>query len=342
MDLKLLQDAWFILLGVLLTGYAILDGFDLGVGILHLFVRGERERRVTMNSIGPVWDGNEVWLLTGGGAMFAAFPPVYATVFSGFYLAFMLLLLALIARAVSLEFRGKVEAPAWKSMWDLGFGVGSFVAALLFGVALGNILQGLPLDSEGNCLSTFLDLLSPYALLVGFTGLSLFVLHGAIWLMMKGGDELAGRMRRTALAAWALFLLFFLAATGMTAAAAPERLSAGLASAVVWAALALLVGCQAALPLLVRAGRAAGAFVASSVSIGAVMAIVGASLHPALVPSTLSPQSNTLTIYNASSSANTLTVMLIIALSGMPLVLAYTLFIYRAFKGRVALDEDSY
>src|SRR5512135_392933 len=161
MDLNMI---WFGLIAVLLGGYAILDGFDFGVGILHLFAKTDEERRIHMNAIGPVWDGNEVWLLTGGGALFAAFPAVYATVFSGYYLALMLVLVALIFRAVSFEFRGKVAAPAWRRFWDWAFGLGSLVPAVVFGVAVGNILRGLPFDADGDLAVSLFGLLNPYAL----------------------------------------------------------------------------------------------------------------------------------------------------------------------------------
>ncbi|MCL5030614.1 MAG: cytochrome d ubiquinol oxidase subunit II, partial [Bacteroidetes bacterium] len=176
MDLNL---TWFLLVGVLIIGYAILDGFDLGVGVIHLFTKDEIEKRIEMNAIGPVWDGNEVWLLTGGGALFAAFPIVYATVFSGFYIAFMLLLTALIFRAVSFEFRGKVNSSGWKKLWDLAFGLGSLLPSILFGVAIGNILRGIPINEQGNFTGSFIDLLNPYSILIGLLSLAMFIMHGA-------------------------------------------------------------------------------------------------------------------------------------------------------------------
>ena len=176
MDLNLF---WFALLGILLAGYAILDGFDLGVGILHLFVRKDEERRIFMNSIGPIWDGNEVWLVTFGGAMFAAFPEVYATVFSGFYTAFMLLLFALIFRAVSMEFRSKRPAPWWRQFWDVSFAAGSTLATFLFGVAVGNAMQGMPIGQDKEFQGTTMDLLRPYPLLVGVLAVATFAMHGA-------------------------------------------------------------------------------------------------------------------------------------------------------------------
>src|SRR5271157_1701672 len=190
-----LNTIWFILVGVLLTGYAVLDGFDLGIGALHLFTNKDEERRVMINAIGPVWDGNEVWLVTGGGALFAAFPDVYATVFSGFYLALMLLLASLIFRAVAIEFRSKQPMRWWRQMWDIGFSVGSLLSGLLMGVALGNIAWGVPIDEHGEFAGTFLGLLTPYPVLVGITTVALFMMHGAIYGTMKTEGALHDKLR---------------------------------------------------------------------------------------------------------------------------------------------------
>ena len=194
---------------MLLIGYAILDGFDLGVGVLHLFTTGEDRRRININSIGPVWDGNEVWLLTGGGALFAAFPIVYATVFSAFYLAFMLLLLAFILRAVSFEFRGKMESAAWKSACDWAFGVGSLLPAVLFGVAFGNILRGIPIDASGVFRGSFLGLLNPYSIAVGLLTLVLFVMHGSIYMTMKTGGDHRAWIVRWVTPSWIAFAFYW-------------------------------------------------------------------------------------------------------------------------------------
>jgi cytochrome d ubiquinol oxidase subunit II len=202
-----LNTVWFLLIGVLLVGYAVLDGFDLGVGVLHLFAKSDHERRVHLNAIGPVWDGNEVWLLTAGGAMFAAFPIVYATVFSGFYLAFMLLLFALIFRAVSLEFRGQFENPRWRSFWDWAFGLGSLLPAVLYGVAIGNVIRGLPIGADGSLNVSLFALLNPYALLIGLFSLAMFVMHGAAFLAVRTEGELQERMARATVGAWTAFVV---------------------------------------------------------------------------------------------------------------------------------------
>jgi cytochrome bd ubiquinol oxidase subunit II len=336
-----LQTAWFLLVGVLLAGYAILDGFDLGVGALHLVVaKDDRERRVLLNAVGPVWDGNEVWLLTGGGALFAAFPPVYATVFSGMYLALMLLLAALILRAVALEFRSKEPSRVWRSAWDRAFAVGSVLPAVLFGVALGNILRGLPLDAEGEFAGTFLGLLNPFALLVGVLALAMVVLQGAAWLQMKTEGELRARARAAAGRAWWAFLVLWIAATAAAWFVAP-RLWHAYRSPLAWAAPAVLVAALVAMREATRRGFAGRAFASSSVAIGALLGIVGQGLYPFLVPA-LDGTGDGLSIYNSASSPLTLKTMLVIALAGMPVVLAYTVFIYRSFRGPVVLDEASY
>lgn len=332
-----LQLVWFLLIGVLLVGYAILDGFDLGVGMLHLFIaRDDRERRVLLNSIGPVWDGNEVWLLTAGGAIFAAFPKVYATVFSGFYLALMLLLVALILRAVSLEFRSKVEAPAWRAAWDSAFAFGSVLPALLFGVAIGNILRGVPISGDGEFAGTFLALLNPFAIVVGLLAVAMFLMQGASWLAFKTEGDLRGRAVRMARIAWIAFIALWVLATVYARIEAP-RLWTNYASAVTWVAPIAFIAFVAAYPFV--SGKRA--FTVSSLAIAALIAIMGQSLYPYMVPSR-GDLANSLTIRNASSTPLTLQVMLVIALIGMPFVIGYTIWIYRNFMHPVVLDEHSY
>jgi cytochrome bd ubiquinol oxidase subunit II len=336
-----LNTIWFGLFGVLIAGYAVLDGFDLGVGVLSLFARSDEERRLHMNAIGPVWDGNEVWLLTGGGALFAAFPNVYATVFSGFYLALVLLLVFLIARAVSFEFRSKLESPAWRRAFDLAFGLGSLVPALLFGVAVGNILRGIPLDARGEFAGTFLGLLNPYALHIGILSVVMFMTHGALYMAMKSEGELRARMVRFARYYHWSWVLVFVTASFMSPLWARHLYQGTLSRPLVWLALALVGGGLAAQPLLLRAGKLGRAFVASSTAIVGTVLLAGVSLYPRLVPA-LGALDRSLTIYNAASTPRTLTVMLVIALVGMPIVIGYTVFIYRVFKGKTVLGPTSY
>ena len=335
-----LETAWFLLIGVLLAGYAILDGFDLGVGMLHRFVaKSDGERRQVLNSIGPVWDGNEVWLLTGGGALFAAFPKVYATVFSGLYLAMMLLLAALILRAVCLEFRSRVASPRWRSTWDTIFAVSSFLPSLLFGVAVGNILRGLPLDAEQEFAGTFLGLLNPFALVVGLLSVAMFLTQGAAWLDLKTEGPVRARARVWAKTSWLAFAVLWFVATLASRFAIP-RLWRVYAHPLAWVAPALFV--IAAVGFRLRAGgkRPGLAFAHFSVAIAMLLAIMGQGLYPDLVPAL--GRGESLTVWNASSTLLTLKVMLIVALVGMPFVVGYTIFIYRRFKGPVKLDEHSY
>jgi len=328
-----LQVTWFLLIGILLAGYAILDGFDLGVGFWHLFARKDEERRIFLKTIGPVWDGNEVWLLTAGGALFAAFPPVYASVFSGFYLALVLLLLGLIFRVVSIEFRSQLEDPGWRSRWDLAFFLGSVLPSILFGVVLGNLVRGLPLNESGDYIGGFFALLNPYSLLVGVTGLAMFATHGALYLVLKTEGGLQGRARAWASRAWIVYLpLFLLSATWSLVAYQEGSILLPLAASLI--ALLAIVGIE----VFNKAGAGGRAFLASAVSIAALFGAVGSTIFPNLVRAS-NGASLSLSIFNASASQKSLTILLIIALLGMPVVVGYTIFIYRIFAGPVRAED---
>jgi len=341
MEPTVLQVVWFVLFGVLLIGYAILDGFDLGVGVLGLFRKRSHDRRIMVNAIAPIWDGNEVWLLTAGGALFAAFPPVYATVFSGFYLAFMLLLLFLILRAVSMEFRSQVDSPGWTKFWDVIFGIGSLVPAILYGVAIGNILRGIPLDAAHSFTGTFLGLLNPYAILLGVLSLVMFVAHGAIYMTMKAEGDLETAMRAWATRSWMAWVVVWVVATLATFFVSPWLFEGLLSNPLFWVAFLGLLASFTVIPLALKDGRPGRAFVASSVAIATTLGLVGLSLFPRLVPS-ITNLDYSLTITNASSTPRALTTMLVIAAIGVPIVLVYTIVIYRVFKGKVKLGEHSY
>ena len=335
---------WFILVGVLIIGYAILDGFDLGVGIIHLFTKKDEEKRINFNAIGPVWDGNEVWLLTGGGALFAAFPIVYATVFSGFYIAFMLLLMALILRAVSFEFRKYVESPRAKSWWDLAFGIGSLIPALLYGVAIGNVMRGLPVELINGKVSSsisFLGLLNPYSILIGVLSLVLFMMHGAVYLTLKSEGEQQEKMINLVNKTWIILVILYVLATLSTFFVAPYLFNGILKNILFWVLFIVMFASLVYIPLSVRSKKFGMTFLSSSVLIAMMILLFALSLFPLLVPSSIDI-ANSLTIYNASSTPRTLQTMLIIALIGMPLVIIYTIFIYRTFKGKVIINQDSY
>ncbi len=336
-----LNTVWFALVGILFIGYAILDGFDLGVGALHLFTRGDEERRIMINSIGPVWDGNEVWLVTGGGALFAAFPEVYATSFSGFYLAFMLLLFGLIFRAVAIEFRSKQPMRWWRSFWDASFSVSSVVSSLLVGVALGNIARGIPLDSRGEFAGSFLGLLNPYALLVGVTTVALFTMHGAIYVLMKTEGELHDKIRGWINTTIVIFMACYAATTIATLSLLPHMTANLKAFPVLFVLPVLNLLAVLNIPREVYHGRDFRAFLSSCAAMAALLILFGIGIFPNIIISNPVP-ANSLTIYNAASSAKTLGIMLIIAVMGMPLVLAYTTSIYWIFRGKVKLDQTSY
>ena len=336
-----LNTIWFLLIGILIMGYAVLDGFDLGVGVLYLFTKDETAKRVYLNSIGPVWDGNEVWLLTGGGALFAAFPIVYATVFSGFYIPFMLLLAALIFRAVSFEFRGKVSSPGWKKLWDYLFGIGSLLPSILFGVAIGNILSGLPIDISGNYVGTFLDLLNPYSILVGLVSLSFFAMHGSIYIMMKSEGSVKEKVLPYVNRLWMVFVLLYALASFFTLFEAPFQFNGLLNNPIFWVLFILLLVSVALIPVFVKANKFFKAIIFSSLTIISMIGLTALSLFPRLVPSNIDLDFS-LTIYNASSSKTSMTAMLYIALIGMPIVIAYTIFVYRVFKGKVVITKESY
>ncbi len=326
-----LQITWFFIIALLLAVYAVLDGFDLGVGIWHLFAKGDGERRSLLNIIGPVWDGNEVWLVTGGGALFAAFPHVYATVFSAMYIPLMLVLLGLILRAVSIEFRSHEESPAWRGKWDAAFAFGSALPALLFGVAMGNILRGMPVGVSRNFEGTLLTLLNPYALLIGLTGFVMLAMHGALFIALNAEGELASRARRWAQAAWMAFIALLIASLAASLLLPQLRLNYE-AFPLLWALPAIVLGCAVAAGILSMRGVALAAFIASSLTVFGTMALVMASIFPRMVYS-LGKPGLSLTVANASSSERTLGVMLIMALIGMPIVIGYTIWVYRVFFG---------
>lgn len=338
MDLNII---WFILIGVLLTGYAILDGFDLGVGALHLFVKDDLERRILINSIGPVWDGNEVWLVTGGGALFAAFPDVYATVFSGFYTAFMLLLFVIIFRAVAIEFRSKRESKKWRQSWDVAFSISSILIALLMGIALGNVITGIPLGPDKEARITLLQILNPYALLVGLTTLALFIMHGAIFLTMKTEGQLQEKVRGWVNNTIIFFVICYVSTTMATLIFIPNMIDHIKDYPMLFIIALLNMLAIANIPREIYHKREFRAFLSSCASIAALLTLFAIGIFPNIILSNPNPE-NSLTIYNAASSDKTLTIMLIVALIGMPFVLAYTVSIYWIFRGKVKIDHMSY
>ena len=335
-----LNAIWFILVFVLLAGYAVLDGFDLGAGFLTLFSKDDDERRIFINAIGPVWDGNEVWLLTGGGALFAAFPPVYAAVFSGFYLALMVVLAALIFRAVAMEFRGKVDSRSWRRFWDLALGISSVLLPILYGVALGNVLRGIELTPDRSYAGSFFDLLNIFALIVGLLTLAAFTMHGAIYLCNKHTSDVT-RLARNAQVSWCLTFTLFMLATVVGAYWVRPVFERAIANPLVWPFALLFVLATASIPFALRRCRYDWAFLASSTMLASMMSLAAVGLFPCLLPALGDPAGD-LTIYNGSSTHLTLQTMFVIALIGMPLVILYTAIIHHIFRGQVVITEDSY
>lgn len=335
-----LQLIWFVLLGVLLAGYAILDGFDLGVGILHLLARSDSERRLSISTIGPIWDGNEVWLVTFGGALFAAFPEAYATIFSAFYTVFMLLLFCLILRGVSLEFRSKIHSPVWRRLWDFAFFASSTVTTLLFGMAVGNGLAGVPLDERGRFSGTLLDLLKPYPVLVGLMTVAMFAMHGALYLHLKTEGDFQQRTGRWIWHTWGLFMVLFNLTTIATLIFVPQATPNFEHAPWVGLIVVLNVLAIANIPRATTVGKMGQAFVSSCVVIACQVFLVGMALFPNLVTASNAGSDRvvSLTIYNAASSENTLGIMLLIALIGMPMVISYTAIVYWTFRGKAKVD----
>lgn len=330
-----LTTLWFMLIAVLWMGYFVLEGFDFGVGILMpVIARDDRERRVIINTIGPLWDGNEVWLLVAGGATFAAFPEWYATLFSGFYLALFLILVSLIVRNVAFEYRGKRDSDAWRAWWDRAIIIGSFLPALLWGVAFGNIVRGVEINADKEFVGSFFDLLNPYALLGGLVTLSLFVTHGAVFLSLKTLGDVRDRARALALKVGlvaAVLAVVFLVWTFTERDGAQHRGWFVLLAAL--AAAGLVGGLAAAWK-----GREGWAFVGTAAALALAVAALFTVLFPEVMPSTLSPDYS-LTTTTAASTHNTLTVMTWVAVIFTPLVLLYQGWSFYVFRKRIGVQH---
>lgn len=329
MDLNTL---WFLLIAVLFIGFFFLEGFDYGVGILLPWVgKEDGERRVLLNTIGPFWDANETWMVTAGGAMFAAFPHWYATLFSGFYLALALLLLALIVRGVGFEFRSKEEDPGWRAGWDWLIFAGSLLPALLWGVTLANLLRGVPVDAQMNYVGGFFNLLNPYALVCGITAVALFTLHGALFLLLRTGGPLQERVRTLAARLGPVTVLLLALSLAYTYLATDYGTRMGLlaGAAPMLGGLALL-----AAGWFVKTRQDGWAFGLTGVTVAAGVITLFSILFPRVMVSSLNPEWS-LTIYNASSSHYTLTIMSFVALVFIPVMLAYQIWTYWVFRQRI-------
>ncbi len=369
LDYDTLKIIWWLFVGVLLIGFALTDGFDLGVGVLLPFLgKSDDERRVIINSIGPTWDGNQVWFITAGGAIFAAWPTVYAAAFSGFYIALLLVLFALFFRPVGFDYRSKIDDPRWRNSWDWALFVGGFVPALVFGVAFGNLLQGVPFHYDEvlrpSYTGSFFGLLNPFALLVGVVSLTMLVMHGAIYLQLRTEDPIYRRAKKAVQLFGGVFVVSFILAGVWVAVgidgyrivqmppldAVPNILAksviqeegAWLAnySHYPWMVIAPIMGVAGALlaMLLSAKDKCGGAFVASCVALAGVILTAGFSMFPFIMPSSSSPNSS-LTAWDATSSHLTLTWMFFATLLFLPIVIIYTSWVYRVMRGKVTEEQ---
>jgi cytochrome d ubiquinol oxidase subunit II len=335
-----LQWIWFFLWGLLWAIFFITGGFDLGVGVLFPFLgKNDTQRRIILQSIGPVWDGNEVWLITAGGVTFAAFPKVYAVMFSTLYTPLLVILFALIFRGVAIEFRNQMENSKWRGFWDLMVFLGSLVPAVFFGIVFANIFQGIPFDGEGVYRGGFFTLLSPYALMGGALFLLLFLVHGVLWIAWKTEEDLQRRAAHTANILWVLLLIcavFFLIASGVATNLYDNYLQNPILFIFILANVAALIGVR----FYAAKGQFAKAWFASAATILLCTFYGVIGLFPKLLPSTVDPAYH-LTAFNASSTALTLTIMLVVALIFIPIVIAYQTWAYRVFHGPVKEEHLS-
>lgn len=341
MQENILAVIWYLVLGVSIIAYTVLDGFDLGVGILNFFTKKDQDRRIFLNSIGPVWDGNEVWLVIVGGALLAGFPVVYAALASGFYTLVMLLLAALIFRAVAIEFRSKEPSMRWRFFWDFVFSFSSFIIAFGIGLVLGNLVQGLPINERSDFVGSLSLFFRPYPILLGITSVALFTMHGSIYLVMKTEGVLHDKLRNWANRSMIFFAIMYFFLTVATLIYMPhmaERFR-DMPWLIVVAAFAALS--FANIPREFSKGNDGWAFLSSCSLIGLLVLLFGIGTFPNLVVSSLDP-AYCLTIFNTCSSKLTLTILLVIVAIGVPLVLAYGIYIYRIFRGKVRIGPTSY
>ncbi len=339
----LLAHLWYFVVGFSLIAYVVLDGFDLGVGMLHVFTKKDEDRRMFLNAIGPVWDGNEVWLVVFGGALFAGFPGVYATLFSAFYDLAMIFLAALIFRAVAIEFRSKKSNPKWRSCWDYVFAIASFGIAFGAGVVLGNMVEGLPLDKNHDFIwAPIFFFFQPYPILIGFLAVSLFLMHGSIFLVMKTEGELHDKIRTWSYRCMILFFVVYVVATISTIIHKPYMIAR--MKEMPWISVLALIGLLLflSIPKLFSKGRDGTAFIFSCLGIASFIGLFGVGTYPVLARSSLDPANGSLTITNSSASILTLRVCLIIAVIGVPMVIGYGIYIYKVFKGKVKIGPSSY
>ncbi len=336
-----LEFVWYCVIVGAIIFYAMLDGFDLGVGAVHLFSRSDNDRRIFLNAIGPVWDGNEVWLVVFVGALFAGFPDVYATVFSVFYVPTMALLCALIFRAVAIEFRSKIESKRWRHIWDVVFSIASIVIAFAIGLVMANLVRGIAIDEEMTYVGSFLDFFNPYALMIGVTVVAIFALHGIVYLLMKTEGELHDSLRKWTKWAMIFFFICYAATTFVTLIYRPYMLHLLLEYPILFIVPAIALFAILNIPYQIKRKKDGWAFLSSCLSIATLFALFGLGTFPNMVLSSLNPEYS-LTLYNSAASKLTLKFLVAIACIGLPLVFAYGFFVYKIFGGKVKIDSHSY
>lgn len=337
-----LEILWYLVVVIAVIMYAVLDGFDLGVGCLLIFAKKDEERRLFLNSIGPIWDGNEVWLVIVGGALFAGFPDVFATIFSASYDFVMLLLAGLIFRAVSIEFRSKRASSRWRKTWDAVFGISSFIIAFGLGLVLGNLIEGLPLDEHKDFVGNTFSFIRPYPILFGITTVALFMMHGSIYLTMKISGKFHEAVRGWVKRCIFIFMGCYVVLSAATFIATPHMTDRLIENP--WSFVVPILAVLAILnvPRLVHKRSDGWAFIFSSLSIALLLMLFPIGTYPTILRSSIDPDAYSLTVMNSASSPLTLKVLLIMVLIGVPLVIAYGAYIYHIFRGKVKLDSHSY
>ncbi len=333
---------WYLVVGLLFSGYAILEGFDYGAGAWHLFFKKDLSRRIAINAIGPLWDANQVWLVIGGGALFAGFPVMYATMLSAMYIPFMLFLVLLVLRSSAIKFRSAEEMKWWRKTWDITYFVSNTLIAFLLGVVLGNILQGFELGENFSYKGgVFFAFLSPYAIMAGFTTLSLFMTQGAIFLLLKTEGRLHARLTFLLKKGMIFFISSFAITSLYTLIFLPGVTDKFKEQPLFFILPILAFLAVANVPRLVSKKKYSHALVFSSLTMSFLLMLVAFQLYPVLLPSTIDP-SYSVTIYNAASSQKSLGIMLTMVVIGAPLLMGYLIFLYKTFSGKVQLDDTSY
>ncbi|MBS9462594.1 cytochrome d ubiquinol oxidase subunit II [Flagellimonas sp. 389] len=333
---------WYLVVGLLFSGYAILEGFDYGAGAWHLFFRKDLSRRIAINAIGPLWDANQVWLIIGGGALFAGFPVMYATMLSAMYIPFMLFLMLLVLRSAAIKFRSAEEMKWWRKTWDIVYFTSNILIAFLLGVVLGNIVQGFEIGENFSYKGgIFFSFLSPYAIMIGLTTLSIFMTQGAIFLLLKTEGRLHARLTFLLKKGMIFFIISFAVTSVYTLIFIPGVTDKFKENSIFFVLPVLAFLAVANIPRLVSKKKYANALVFSSLTMAFLLMLVAFQLYPVLLPSTIHPL-HSVTIYNAASSQKSLGIMLTIVLIGAPLLAGYFLFLYKTFHGKVKLDDTSY